>query len=188
MPKQRLFVILVVTAIVAFVIGRSFSSQNATFTTPPAPSAGTSTTSSANNFAASIVSLTNDPANKLYQIEGEYPTFPSAPQINKETSDFVGTQLSQFETNAEQTWRAQQDTMPAGTPKQPYPMSPFRFILSWQPAQLNAHYISFVVRIGADEGGANTTDLVQTFNYDLTQKQDVTLEDLFPANQMCFRR
>lgn len=183
MSKGKLVVIILVVAIISFLIGYSRGSST-TVITSGASTSGLSTnasSSSGSGLTLSMVSLNNDPTNKLYQTEGEYPSFPSAPQLNQEVSNFVGTELSQFETNVAQTWQAEQATLPKGTPPQTNPPSPFEFILSWEPAQLNTHYISFVVRIGADEGGANSTDLVQTFNYDLSENKDVTLGDLFPG-------
>ena len=55
---------------------------------------------------------------------------------------------------------------------------PFYLNISWSPTQLNAQYISFVVRLGAYEGGANARQEVFTFNYDVEAGKEMSVGDL----------
>lgn len=126
-----------------------------------------------------IVSV-HDTSSKLWTLSIEYPQFLFAPtSFNREISDSVNTHLVDFEKNAQENWHARQATTPTGTPVEQFPPSPFDFIVTWQPAQINSRYISVIVRFSFFQGGASGVDELQTFNYDLTQQRDVTLADLF---------
>ncbi len=131
------------------------------------------------SLPVNIVS-THDTSSKLWTLSIEYPQFAFAPaSFNKEISDAVNAQRDDFEKNVQDNWAARQATAPSGTPREEFPASPFDFIVTWEPAQINAHNISFVLRFSSYQGGASGIDELQTFNYDLAAGKDVTLADLF---------
>lgn len=145
---------------------------------------GTSFPSGASNTASSslpvdIVSV-HDTSSKLWTLSIEYPQFLFAPaSFNKEISDAVNAHLADFEKNSQDNWHARQATTPTGTPVEQFPSSPFDFIVTWEPAQINTHYISVIVRFSFFQGGASGVDELETFNYDLAGGHDMTLADLF---------
>lgn len=123
---------------------------------------------------------THDTSSKLWAISIEYPQFAFAPaSFNKEISDAVDAHLADFKKNVRDNWAARQATTPTGTPVEQFPASPFDFIASWEPAQINANTISFILRFSSYQGGASGIDELQTFNYDLAARKDLTLADLF---------
>ncbi|MFA6495272.1 MAG: DUF3298 and DUF4163 domain-containing protein [Candidatus Paceibacterota bacterium] len=129
----------------------------------------------------SIVSL-HDTSSKLWALNVEYPQFSFAPAaFNKEISDAVNGQLADFKKNAQDNWQARQATTPSGTPVEQFPSSPFDFMVTWESAQINDHYISIVVRFSSYEGGAHGLEELQTFNWDLPLRHDVALADLYPT-------
>ncbi len=54
----------------------------------------------------------------------------------------------------------------------------FLFNISWEPAQLNSRYISFVLHISFFEGGTGGNEIVTAFNYDLSDSIQITLGNL----------
>lgn len=133
-------------------------------------------------FKSNQVSVTTVPVSEktdLYSIEGEYPQFPTAPaELNKEISDYVSGQIADFKKTAQENWQARQDTLPPAE-RQAAPDSPFDFVLNWSHGQINQQSVSIVLHIGAYEGGANASEDVKTFTYDLQKKRDLTLRDFF---------
>ncbi len=128
-----------------------------------------------------IVSI-HDTSSKLWTLSIEYPQFSFASaSFNKEISDAVNAHRDDFEKNVQDNWAARQATAPSGTPREEFPSSPFDFIVTWEPAQINARTISFVIRFSSYEGGASGRDELQTFNYDCVAGKDLTLADLFPG-------
>ncbi len=142
------------------------------------PSASKNASSS---LPMSIVSV-HDTSSKMWTLSIEYPQFSFVPALlNKEISDAVNAHLADFEKNSQENWRARQATAPTGTPIEPFPPSPFDFIVTWEPAQINAQYISIIVRFSFFDGGASGVDELQTFNYDVAGGKDMTLGDLFAS-------
>ncbi len=145
-------------------------------TTSPSPSV------LQNGFVSLPVNIisTHDTSSKLWTLSIEYPQFAFAPaSFNKEISSAVDAHLADFKKNAQDNWALRQATTPTGTPVEQFPSSPFDFIVTWEPAQINAHYISFILRFSSYQGGASGVDELQTFNYDLVAKKDLTFADLF---------
>jgi hypothetical protein len=52
---------------------------------------------------------------------------------------------------------------------------------TWQPYQLNSQYVSLIVRNSAFEGGANSSQTLATYNFDLQNQKSLTLADVLPA-------
>jgi D-alanyl-lipoteichoic acid acyltransferase DltB (MBOAT superfamily) len=99
--------------------------------------------------------------------------------FNAAIANYVSSNLAQFKTDSDANWQARIDTMPSGT-KNLLPPQAFTFASNWTPAQINNQYISIIVRLDYFNGGANGTQLLQTFNYDVATGKIMTLADLFP--------
>ena len=70
---------------------------------------------------------------------------------------------------------------PPGKPGASIPPNAYSFIATWQEAQINNRYVSFIIRFDSYAGGANENQEVETFNYDVSAKKLMSLPDLFPA-------
>lgn len=113
---------------------------------------------------------------KLYKISAEYPYFASMPaDFNSKLKDLIASKAAEFKKAASDNWQMRRND-PA-TPV--YPDQPWPFTATWTAAQLNNRYISFVLRFDSFVGGANQIQEIYTFNYDLVNRRDVKLADLF---------
>jgi hypothetical protein len=128
-----------------------------------------------------VISINDASSSQLYKVEGEYPQFGNASgSFNGAITDFVGSNLAQFKSDSEANQQARIATAPSGTSYELPPQS-YYFSSSWEPEQINDNYISIIVRLDYFNGGANETQLLKTFNYDVTKGKIMTLADLFPG-------
>lgn len=135
------------------------------------------------NINSMHIVAVRDGADPLYSIAMEYPQFDAASDtFNREIADWANGELANFKKDARDNWKARQDTTPPGQPKQDFPQTPFTFSITWQPKQINGSTISIIARMDSYEGGAHGVSELKTFNYDIAQKKDVALADLFPGN------
>jgi hypothetical protein len=135
----------------------------------------------ANGVQVNVISIKDASSSQIYKIEGEYPQFVNvSSSMNAAITDFVDTNLSQFKTSSQENWQARLDTMPTGTVNT-LPAQSFYFSSSWEPEQINNRYVSVIVRIDYFNGGANGTQLLKTFNYDVATGHMLSLTDLFPG-------
>jgi len=112
----------------------------------------------------------------------EYPQFPSlSAALNDEIASATMSRLTEFRSNVADNEQARQATA-SEYPSAAIPMSEYSFLASWQPAQINSRYVSFVERYDSFSGGANENEELQTFNFDITANKDVALKDLFPSS------
>ena len=112
----------------------------------------------------------------VYVIRAEYPRFPDLPDLTRQVDAFVAEQSQQFAKNATDNWEARNATLrPGETPTD----FQFSLDLTWQPAQVNGRYVSFLMRVDAFEGGANVRQELQAFNWDSGKNQEATLASLF---------
>lgn len=108
----------------------------------------------------------------------EYPQFPKLPAaLNGAIASATMRRLAEFRKRAAETRKARAAT---GDSAAVIPDSAYSFIASWQPSQVNSHYVSFIERYSSYAGGANGNEQLQTFNYDITRRRFVSLADLFP--------
>lgn len=140
---------------------------------------GNNASSTESSFPLTVVAI-HDASNPLYTVSAEYPQFPeTSDDFNGAIKAFVDTHLATFRSNAEENWTARQATRPSGTPPAT-PSQDFYFNVSWEQAQLNPRYISIIVRKDSYEGGANESQDIATFNYDVAKHASIALADLFP--------
>jgi hypothetical protein len=139
------------------------------------------TVAPATGVPVNVVSIRDTTSSELWRIEGEYPQFGNtSSSFNATIADFVRSNLAQFQSDSEANQKARMATEPSGTTYTLPPQS-YYFTASWEPKQVNARYISVIVRIEYFNGGANETQLLKTFNYDVAKGQVLALADLFPG-------
>jgi hypothetical protein len=170
--NKKAIVLLVIALFIVFMLGYLFGGQK---------QPNTANTPSPDGTALSVSVVANhDASAPLYKLSIEYPQFPSAPaDFNASIKNFVDSQLTEFKQTIQENWDARQATRPSGTPAN-VPSQIYYFDVSWEVAQMNPHYISFILRKAAFEGGANENQDIATFDYDLTKKAPVSAADFFP--------
>lgn len=171
--NKKMAIGMVVIGMAAFVLGMVVA---------PRKSGAPIKAGNVNTDVVRIVAA-RDTANPLYAITMEYPQFDEASDaFNGEISAWANGSMDDFKKNAADNWKAEQDTAPAGQPKETYPASPFTFAITWESKQINTRAISIIVRLDSFEGGAHGRQELKTFNYDVVHGRDISLADLFPGN------
>lgn len=133
----------------------------------------------------SIVSLHQDVSSSP-SVDIEYPQFPSLPKdFNDSISSAVNEKLAQFKKDAAENDAARKATADPAAKASP---SDYSFIASWQEAQINDRYVSFIIRFDSYTGGANGIQEMQTFNYDIGRGMPIGLSDLFPNDPEYLKR
>ncbi|MDE2041205.1 MAG: DUF3298 domain-containing protein [Patescibacteria group bacterium] len=126
----------------------------------------------------SIVSMREN-ASTSPTIAVEYPQFAAvSDDFNALIASSTLGRLGDFKSAVADNMQARIATQVPGQPSAVIPESAYSFLASWQPAQINSHYISFVERYDSYSGGANETQELQTFNYDLVAHRPMTLDDI----------
>ena len=122
--------------------------------------------------------------NDLYTIfDVKYPSFKNAPaDFNLEIENLVKTQVEDFKKNSADNWQARYDTQSKGDNISKVPASDsekFSFSSSFDVVQSNDFFISFILRYGGFNGGAHGFQNIVSYNYDLKNKKNIELVDLF---------
>lgn len=166
MDKPKGYLSLIILAIIAFLGGYFLSPhREAVFIPDQLPAHG-------NVVPLSVVAV-HETASTSADIQIEYPQFISvAPEFSNLIASSVAQRLADFN-----------DAVTDNQSARALPMNTYSFIATWEPVQINAHYISFVIHFGTYTGGANGMQDVETYNYDLMAHREVTLADLFPADK-----
>lgn len=114
----------------------------------------------------------------MYHIECEYPLFPSlSASFNEHIESAVQTKIDAFKKASTDNWGLWQKMHPASADSAAA-ASPFVFIASWEPDQLNEQYVSFLFSIYYFAGGAHGSDMLETFNYDVAGEKELYIDDL----------
>lgn len=170
--EYRIFLIILIIC-VAIVIGYTATRHETTVTSPTVTSAPTGSTV----IPLSIVSIRDD-ASTSPQIAIEYPQFSSLPaSANDAIASATMSRLDQFKQDVKDTMAARFAT---GGNAAVIATSSYSFISTWEPAQINDTYISFIIRYDSYTGGANENQELQTFNFDVASGTPVTLNEIFP--------
>ncbi|MCL5438634.1 MAG: DUF3298 and DUF4163 domain-containing protein [Patescibacteria group bacterium] len=116
---------------------------------------------------------------KLYKISVGYPQFETLPKsFDEEIKTFVSNSINEFKKNTDENHKLlEKNSTPEEISK--FPEQMYSLSITWSPEQLNNQYISFITRVNAFEGGANERQEIKTFNYDIVNKKDVVISDLF---------
>jgi hypothetical protein len=133
-----------------------------------------------NQVSIDVVSIQE--TQPLYSIEVEYPQLKNAsPSLNSQISSNIENSITEFKQNSTANWQARQNSMPNASPEPAPTTPPFFLTTTWQPYQLNSQYVSLIVRNSAFEGGANSSQTLATYNFDLQNQKSLTLADVLPA-------
>jgi len=128
-------------------------------------------------------------SDSFFYVQAEYPEFMAAGEdFNHEIAALISDKISGFKEESMDNWTARLDTVPAGKPVPENPERPFPFIASWESAQLNTQYLSFVIKIYYFTGGAHGSEEIRTFNYDMLQKKKIGIEDFLDSSQEALER
>ncbi len=137
----------------------------------PAPSA-TSTDSA--GLAVEVVTRASSTDQQKVSIE--YPRFPSSPELTRRVESFVDETEREFAKTVAADAEARGET--GASPVQ------YALYVTWEHAQLNREYASFILHVYAFEGGAHGRDELRSFNWNLETGRPVALLDLFPRGSL----
>lgn len=118
--------------------------------------------------------------NQYYAVTAEYPQFKGvAPIFNQTIERVVLDAIASHKTESEnnQKYMIAIDVAEGREPRVP---EQFELYVQYEQDQMNARYISFVMRIGGYAGGAHGYQNIITFNYDVPNQTIMSLADLFP--------
>ncbi len=176
--QRRTVIYLVIGIIVGIMIGSLLTKRQADIAGNVQESGSGAIVAGTSTLPITLVTI-HDASAPLYKLAIEYPQFPTAStDFNASVADFVKSNLDDFKTIVPQNWQARIDTAPSGTAPQA-PEQLYYFSVSWEPAEITTHYLSFIVRMAAFEGGANENQEIMTFNYDFQKKAPIELASFF---------
>jgi hypothetical protein len=128
-------------------------------------------------------------SDSFFSVYAEYPQFETAePDFNQEIATLISGKIDSFKKESLDNWKVRLDTMPANKPVPRDPEQPFEFIASWQAAQLNNEYVSFLIKIYSFSGGAHGNEEIHAFNYDIVKKRKIGIEDFFDSPQEALKK
>ena len=128
-------------------------------------------------------------SDKFLRIQAEYPQFETAtPSFNQRISSLISGKISSFKKESLDNWGARLKTLSPGESVPKHPETPFDFIASWQRAQLNNRYLSFVIKIYYFTGGAHGSEEIHAFNYDMIMKKEININDFLGYSQEALPR
>jgi hypothetical protein len=170
--EYRIFIgILAVCA--AVVVIYMITQHPSTVTTP----AVTNIPANSEVLPLSVVSINEDDPMSP-QVNVEYPQFSSLPaDFNDAIASSSLSRLDEFKKTVADAIAARLATSGASAE---IATSSYSFNASWQSAQMNSRYVSFIIRYDSYSGGANENQDLATFGYDVASNTPVTLESLFP--------
>lgn len=136
---------------------------------------------------STVVTKTIKESTNYTDIDVQIPQFVNASSVfNKKIEQNVRERITEHKTETAENWQARIDTQgPDGDlPKVPTGDGDKMFFYAKfdAPEQNNNQYISVLTRIGGYTGGAHPYEEVVTYNYDVKNKKEMTLADLFVNN------
>jgi len=114
-----------------------------------------------------------------------YPEFKNvSPDFNKKIEDFVQEGIARHKKDSADNWKARYDTQSPGEKISEFPPNDekFQFSITWEPTQINKNFVSVLMVISGYTGGAHGYQNMISWNYDVLNKKEMTLKDLFPSN------
>lgn len=136
---------------------------------------------------STVVTKTINESTSYTDIDVQIPQFANASSLfNKKIEQNIRERIAEHKTETAENWQARIDTQgPDGDlPKVPTGDGDKMFFYAKfdAPEQNNNQYISVLTRIGGYTGGAHPYEEVVTYNYDVKNKKEMTLADLFVNN------
>jgi len=129
---------------------------------------------------------------KSYTQPTQYTTFKiSYPQFkntsagfNKKIEDLVTGGIDAQKKDSEESWKARYETRSPGDKITEFPSveEKFYFNVSWKPIQVNDEFISSILTVSGYTGGAHGYENSTSFNYDVINRKEIALADLFPSD------
>lgn len=118
-------------------------------------------------------------------INSQIPQFKNASlEFNKKIENTITELITEHKQEAKDNWQARLDTQgeDGNLPETPTDPSDRMYFYSKfdTPAQNNDNYVSVLVRFGGYTGGAHPYEEVIAYNYDVKNKHEVSLSELFP--------
>lgn len=128
--------------------------------------------------------ISADQNSYLLGISGSYPKFSQADEsFNKKISDTVMADISVFKENANDNYQARLQTGGDEFQKQFADSGQFTYQVTTEVVQSSNQYVSVLIRAGGFSGGAHGYENIFTFNYDVKNKKEITLADLFVGDK-----
>lgn len=113
----------------------------------------------------------------------KYPYFfYASPGFNSKIKDFLETQVEAHSITSKEAWKARFETQTADYQISEFPKNEeekFYFFSDFEIIQSNSSYVSVVVHYGGFSGGAHGYENRVSFAYDLVNKKEIKLSDLF---------
>jgi hypothetical protein len=128
---------------------------------------------------------TLNPTDAYMKFDVKYPSFKNASaDFNAGIEKLLKDKMAEDTETSKENWQARYDTQVKGDniPKVPTASDKFSFYSTFTVVQSNSNYISFVLLYGAFTGGAHGYENNVSYNYDLNNKKNIELKDLFPNN------
>lgn len=174
--KVLTYIVFIALAVLLFLFGRSVK-ENIVQAPIEKP---------ANNGQLVDMSLVTEipltSVSKYATVTGSYPVFKNVSGTfnDKIRNNFVIIQ-SEFENNAKENWQARLATKLPGEKISEFPESgDLYFNVKTDYVQLNSKYISILIHVEAMAGGAHGYENLYSYNYDVLQNKELTLQDFFP--------
>lgn len=115
-----------------------------------------------------------------YVLQSQYPQFEKASdEFNRKIIDWVREQERDFKDGAINNWIVFKETTLPEEVKKHEKTPPYALHIKTEVALSNAEFISVVMRSHSYLGGANGITTMQTFNYDIKNKSEMTLYPFF---------
>lgn len=147
------------------------------------PGQSTSTPTTAGTLKMEVVTIAS--TTDLADIRVEYPRFADAPELTKQIERYAEDSIAEFTLNYLANDKARKETTPEG---ETFVKTQYLLDISWEHAQLNERYVSFIMHLYAFDGGANGRQVPRSFNWDMQSQRDVPLAALFSNDENYLQR
>lgn len=115
---------------------------------------------------------------KPFNIELTYPTFKGLDDLNRKMEDTVNKELTEFKKVSLENDQAVKEVDIESYTK--YPRE-YYLSISYEKGLIDENTISIILDTSNFTGGAHGSNYFTPINYDIKNKKDITLADLFPG-------
>jgi hypothetical protein len=129
----------------------------------------------------SYTKIQENPIDLYTTFDIEYPSFKQADfSFNKKIQDLVKKQTEEHREISKENWQIlfadQNDNIVDNVPTEE---EKFYFFVDFVLTQSNPDYISFILKFSGFSGGAHGYENYVSFNYDVRNKKELEIDDLF---------
>lgn len=174
--KVLTYIVFIALAVLLFLFGRSVKDNIVS-----APVEKPSNTGQLVDMSlVTEIPLTSE--SKYATISGSYPVFKNASgTLNDKIRNNIVIVQAEFENNAKENWQARLATKLPGEKIKEFPEDGDMFFnLKTEYIQVNPKMISVLITVQAMSGGAHGYQNLYSYNYDVSQNRELTLQDFFP--------